>query len=185
MLPRASRNIHGIVFFCIFHANSQLQGDASGNDSDSDVSMVSPSPSPLPAEDINAWLSQLGNDDEAGPSSSGKGSVYETSSPKPIASAASTIEHLQTQYKLKEGEVQQLQWELKKHDHERIILTNEITLLASKVEELEKRVEANNELQKQIRYVAKQCTVKKMEECQELRLDLEDVKEMYKIQAST
>ncbi|XP_065222799.1 TATA element modulatory factor isoform X2 [Planococcus citri] len=158
-----------------------LHGDASGNESDSDVSMVSPSPSPLPAEDINAWLSQLGGEDEAGPSSSGKGSVYETSSPKPIASAASTIEHLQTQYKLKEGEVQQLQWELKKHDHERIILTNEITLLASKVEELEKRVEANNELQ--TRYdTLLQMYGEKMEECQELRLDLEDVKEMYKIQ---
>lgn len=115
---------------------------------------------------------------------------------------------MQTQYKLKEGitlsqslfivislksrihicgnfagEVQQLQWELKKHDHERIILTNEITLLASKVEELEKRLEAHNELQ--TRYDALlQMYGEKMEECQELRLDLEDVKEMYKIQVS-
>lgn len=81
------------------------------------------------------------------------------------------------------GEVQQLQWELKRHDHERIILTNEITLLASKVEELEKQLTAQNELQ--TRYDALlQMYGEKMEECQELRLDLEDVKEMYKIQVS-
>ena len=82
------------------------------------------------------------------------------------------------------GEVQQLQWELKKHDHERIILTNEITLLASKVEELEKRLTAHTELQ--TRYDALlQMYGEKMEECQELKLDLEDVKEMYKIQVGS
>lgn len=74
-----------------------------------------------------------------------------------------------------------MEWELKKYDHERIILTNEITLLASKVEELEKQLTAQNELQ--TRYDALlQMYGEKMEECQELRLDLEDVKEMYKIQ---
>lgn len=60
-------------------------------------------------------------------------------------------------------------------------MTNEITLLASKVEELEKQLNAQNELQ--TRYDALlQMYGEKMEECQELRLDLEDVKEMYKIQ---
>lgn len=148
-------------------------------------------------------------DDDPGPSSSQKGSIYDGSS-RPISTATSAIENLQTQYKLKEGdfpqlclvlvkwrfvwrtaiffhrlgEVLQLQWELKKHDHERIILTNEITLLASKVEELEKRLTAHNELQ--TRYDALlQMYGEKMEECQELKLDLEDVKEMYKIQVNS
>lgn len=42
-------------------------------------------------------------DEDPGPSSSQKGSVYDGAS-RPIATAASTIENLQTQYKLKEGE---------------------------------------------------------------------------------
>lgn len=79
------------------------------------------------------------------------------------------------------GEVQQLQWELKKHEHERIILTNEITLLASKVEELEKQLTSQNELQDSYNELLGMYGAK-IEECQELRLDLEDVKEMYKIQ---
>jgi uncharacterized coiled-coil DUF342 family protein len=79
--------------------------------------------------------------------------------------------------------VQQLQWELKKHEHERIILTNEITLLASKVEELEKQITSQNELQDSYNELLGMYGAK-IEECQELRLDLEDVKEMYKIQVS-
>lgn len=51
------------------------------------------------------------------------------------------------------------------------------------MEELEKQLTALNELQ--TRYDALlQMYGEKMEECQELRLDLEDVKEMYKIQVS-
>ena len=79
--------------------------------------------------------------------------------------------------------MQQLQWELKKHEHERIILTNEITLLASKVEELEKQITSQNELQDSYNELLGMYGAK-IEECQELRLDLEDVKEMYKIQVS-
>lgn len=43
-------------------------------------------------------------DDDPGPSSSQKGSVYDGCS-RPIATATSTIENLQTQYKLKEGKL--------------------------------------------------------------------------------
>ena len=88
------------------------------------------------------------------------------------------------------GEVQQLQWELSRRDNERTILTHELSQLTTKVEDQEVKL---NELEQlkcqfddlQTKYNALlQMYGEKVEETQELQLDLQDVKEMYKTQVS-
>lgn len=86
------------------------------------------------------------------------------------------------------GEIQQLQWELSRRNTERDALNTELSTLTLRIEELNNKVsnvtvlnENLNEIQ--TRYDALlQMYGEKMEENQELRLDLEDIKEMYKTQ---
>lgn len=86
------------------------------------------------------------------------------------------------------GEVQQLQWELSRRNIERDALNSELATLTLKVEDLSNKVQKAQALNEslsetQTRYDALlQMYGEKMEENQELRLDLEDVKEMYKSQ---
>lgn len=86
------------------------------------------------------------------------------------------------------GEIQQLQWEISRRNNERDILNMELSSLTFKIEELTSKVtqvEALNESLNEIqtRYDALlQMYGEKLEETQELRLDLEDVKAMYKSQ---
>lgn len=86
------------------------------------------------------------------------------------------------------GEVHQLQWELSRRNTERDALNTEVSLLASKVEDLNSSL-ADLETIKgslndiQTKYDALlQMYGEKVEENQELQLDLVDVKEMYKTQ---
>ncbi|XP_012139499.1 TATA element modulatory factor [Megachile rotundata] len=100
----------------------------------------------------------------------------------------SIFENLQAQLKQKDGEIQQLQWELSRRNVERDALNTELSTLTLKIEELNTKVidvavlnESLHEIQ--TRYDALlQMYGEKMEENQELRLDLEDIKEMYKTQ---
>ncbi|KAG7209879.1 hypothetical protein KM043_011481 [Ampulex compressa] len=105
------------------------------------------------------------------------------------AGSSSTIfENLQAQLKQREGEIQHLQWALSRRNTERDALTTELSTLTLKIEELNNKVteaQALNEnlAEIQTRYDALlQMYGEKVEENQELRLDLEDVKDMYKTQ---
>ncbi|XP_008212995.1 TATA element modulatory factor isoform X2 [Nasonia vitripennis] len=102
--------------------------------------------------------------------------------------STSMFENLQAQLKQREGEVQQLQWELSRRNAERDALNTEVSSLASKVEDLNSTVgqmetikESLNDIQTKYDALL-QMYGEKVEENQELRLDLEDVKEMYKTQ---
>lgn len=98
------------------------------------------------------------------------------------------IEGLQSTLKQKEGEVQQLQWELYRRENERAYLNTEISTLMIKMETLEQKVSDHEAVKEQFGDLQQQydalCQMygEKVEETQELSLDLEDVKEMYKTQ---
>ncbi|XP_012271723.1 TATA element modulatory factor isoform X2 [Orussus abietinus] len=120
-------------------------------------------------------------------SSSGRfPNVYE--SIRSGSNSTSMFESLQAQLKQRDGEVQQMQWELSRRNIERDALNSELSTLTQKVEDLSSKVseaetlkESLNEIQ--TRYDALlQMYGEKVEENQELRLDLEDVKDMYKTQ---
>lgn len=90
------------------------------------------------------------------------------------------------------GEVQQLQWELSRREAQRCALTAELSALSVRAEEQEARLQTSTVLQDQLstqlsslrtEYDALlQLYGEKLEETQELRLDLQDVKDMYKAQ---
>lgn len=86
------------------------------------------------------------------------------------------------------GEIQQLQWELSRRNIERDALNTELSTITLKMEEFGTKVvqlEAVNSTlsETQTRYDALlQLYGEKIEENEELRLDLEDVKDMYKSQ---
>ncbi|XP_015439030.1 PREDICTED: TATA element modulatory factor isoform X2 [Dufourea novaeangliae] len=104
------------------------------------------------------------------------------------SSSTSIFENLQAQLKQKDGEIQQLQWELSRRNVERDALNSELSTLILKIEELNGKVSHVTVLQEnlheiQTRYDALlQMYGEKMEENEELRLDLQDVKDMYKTQ---
>ncbi|XP_060519303.1 TATA element modulatory factor [Cylas formicarius] len=98
------------------------------------------------------------------------------------------MQTLQSNLKQREGEVQQLQWELSRREQERSLLNMEISTLLTRVEGLETTVKAQDELRAQFVDLQRQydtlCQLygEKVEENDELKLDLADVKEMYKSQ---
>ncbi|XP_078033782.1 TATA element modulatory factor isoform X2 [Augochlora pura] len=104
------------------------------------------------------------------------------------SSSTSVFENLQAQLKQKDGEIQQLQWELSRRNVERDALNTELSTLTLKIEDLNNKVShitvLNANLQDiQTRYDALlQMCGEKMEENEELRLDLQDVKDVYKTQ---
>ena len=90
--------------------------------------------------------------------------------------------------RLFKGEVSQLQWELQRRDVERSALTSELSALTTKLEEQEARlaqaeITAKSLKELQTNYDALlEMYGEKVEEADELRLDLQDVKDMYKSQ---
>lgn len=98
------------------------------------------------------------------------------------------MQMLQSNLKQREGELQQLQWELSRREQERSLLNVEISNLISKVEGLENRLEDYEKIKQELvemqqRYdTLCQLYGEKVEENEELKLDLEDVKDMYKSQ---
>jgi len=103
-------------------------------------------------------------------------------------SSANFIETLQSQLRLREGEAVQFQEQVAKNEKIRKTLNDEIANLTVKNQELLLRLESMNSLQDRMEEVEKnynavlQMYGEKVEESEELRLDLQDVKEMYKLQ---
>ncbi|XP_041473381.1 TATA element modulatory factor-like isoform X2 [Lytechinus variegatus] len=113
------------------------------------------------------------------------GSVYDS---VVSGSATSIIESLQSQLKQREGEISQLQSEIFQLERTRSSMAEEIVKLTNQTDRLEEEVSYVPELRIQLkdlqhRYNAVlQMYGEKAEEVQELKLDLQDVKEMYRQQ---
>merc|ERR1711864_41740 len=92
------------------------------------------------------------------------------------------------QLKLKEGEIMQLQMELANLDRGRESMTGELTKLTIKSEQIDALNEEMAKLKAEYSTLQQKYQTmltmygEKMEEAEELRLDLQDVKEMYKMQ---
>ncbi|XP_065564602.1 TATA element modulatory factor-like isoform X2 [Artemia franciscana] len=102
--------------------------------------------------------------------------------------AATLLETLESQLKLKEGEIMQLQFEMNNGERQRTALANEVVRLTTDNENIHERLAQLEELKTefeelQVNYDALLTMYgEKVEEAEELRLDLLDVKEAYKIQ---
>lgn len=98
------------------------------------------------------------------------------------------VENLQAQLKLREGEISQLQEDIQQLEKTRESMARELVNLTNLNEELQEKIEELPKLQENYqaldsRYNALlQMYGEKEEQVQELMLDLEDVKEMYKTQ---
>ncbi|CAG9824421.1 unnamed protein product [Phaedon cochleariae] len=96
------------------------------------------------------------------------------------------MQMLQTNLKQREGELQQLQWELNRREQERSLLNGEISTLITRVEELAGKTSEFDGLKAKFEELEKQyetlCQLygEKVEENEELKLDLVDVKDMYR-----
>nr|XP_018898968.1 PREDICTED: TATA element modulatory factor [Bemisia tabaci] len=98
-----------------------------------------------------------------------------------LGTSSTVFENLQSQLKLRDGEIQQLQWELKNRDAERESLSSQLSILTAKSEEQEQLLASLSDLQTQYDALL-QLYGENLEQNQELRMDLQDVKEMYKAQ---
>ncbi|XP_077869748.1 TATA element modulatory factor-like, partial [Saccoglossus kowalevskii] len=118
-------------------------------------------------------------------SSSMTGSMYES-----VASGSATtiIESLQSQLNRKDGVISQLQVEISQLERTRASMAEELVNLSNRNEILEDDVGQIPYLKEQIEVLDRkhnavlQMYGEKLEESQELRLDLQDVKEMYRQQ---
>ncbi|XP_005383870.1 PREDICTED: TATA element modulatory factor [Chinchilla lanigera] len=101
---------------------------------------------------------------------------------------SSIMENLQSQLKLREGEVAHLQLEISNLEKTRSIMAEELVKLTNQNDELEEKVKEIPKLRTQLRDLDQRYNTilqmygEKAEEAEELRLDLEDVKNMYKTQ---
>ncbi|XP_046994565.1 TATA element modulatory factor isoform X1 [Schistocerca americana] len=126
--------------------------------------------------------------DEAFDTASNSGRLSNVYDSLRSGNTTSLLEGLQAQLKLRDGEVQQLQWELSRRDAERAALTGEVSALIARIEEQETALASAQELRAQFEDIQHkydallQMYGEKVEETQELKLDLQDVKEMYKTQ---
>ncbi|XP_013402837.1 TATA element modulatory factor isoform X2 [Lingula anatina] len=102
--------------------------------------------------------------------------------------AASVLENLQAQLKQKDGEVMHLQDEITQLERTREAMARELVELSTRNEQLEEEVKELPEIRQKFtdldqRYNALlQMYGEKVEEADELRLDLHDVKDLYKTQ---
>nr|DBA18607.1 TPA: hypothetical protein GDO54_016838 [Pyxicephalus adspersus] len=105
-----------------------------------------------------------------------------------MGAGSSVIENLQSQLKLREGEITQLQLEIGNLEKTRSILAEEVVRLNNLNDELEEKVKDIPKLRAQMKDLDQRYNTilqmygEKAEEAEELRLDLEDVKIMYKTQ---
>ncbi|KAM6169430.1 TATA element modulatory factor [Rhynchocyon petersi] len=105
-----------------------------------------------------------------------------------LGSGSSIIENLQSQLKLREGEITHLQLEIGNLEKTRSIMAEELVKLTNQNDELEEKVKEIPKLRTQLRDLDQRYNTilqmygEKAEEAEELRLDLEDVKNMYKTQ---
>ncbi|KAM5280629.1 TATA element modulatory factor isoform 2-T2 [Ctenodactylus gundi] len=101
---------------------------------------------------------------------------------------SSVVENLQSQLKLREGEITHLQLEIGNLEKTRSIMAEELVKLTNQNDDLEEKVKEIPRLRIQLRDLDQRYNTilqmygEKAEEAEELRLDLEDVKNMYKTQ---
>ncbi|XP_040890302.1 TATA element modulatory factor [Toxotes jaculatrix] len=105
-----------------------------------------------------------------------------------LSGGSSIIENLQSQLKLREGEITQLQLEISSLERSRSVMAEELVRLTNQNDEMEEKVKEIPKLKVQLKDLEQrhntilQMYGEKAEEAEELRLDLEDVKNMYKTQ---
>lgn len=105
-----------------------------------------------------------------------------------LSGGSSIMENLQSQLKLREGEIAQLQLEISSLERSRSVMAEELVRLTNQNEEMEEMVTDIPKLKVQLNELEQrhntilQMYGEKAEEAEELRLDLEDVKNMYKTQ---
>uniref|UniRef100_A0A665U2T9 TATA element modulatory factor 1 TATA binding domain-containing protein n=1 Tax=Echeneis naucrates TaxID=173247 RepID=A0A665U2T9_ECHNA len=105
-----------------------------------------------------------------------------------LSGGSSIFENLQSQLKLREGEISQLQLEISSLERSRSVMAEELVRLTNQNDEMEDKVKEIPKLKIQLKDLEQrhntilQMYGEKAEEAEELRLDLEDVKNMYKTQ---
>ncbi|XP_008407798.1 TATA element modulatory factor [Poecilia reticulata] len=105
-----------------------------------------------------------------------------------LSGGSSIIENLQSQLKLREGEMAQLQLEIASLERSRSVMAEELVRLTNQNDEMQEKVKDIPKLKIQLKDLEQrhntilQMYGEKAEEAEELRLDLEDVKNMYKTQ---
>ncbi|XP_053723904.1 TATA element modulatory factor [Synchiropus splendidus] len=105
-----------------------------------------------------------------------------------LSGGSSIIENLQSQLKLREGEIVQLQLEISILERSRSVMSEELVRLTNQNDDMEEKVKEIPKLKVQLKDLEQrhntilQMYGEKAEEAEELRLDLEDVKNMYKTQ---
>lgn len=105
-----------------------------------------------------------------------------------LSGGSSIIENLQSQLKLREGEIAQLQFEIASLERSRAVMAEELVRLTNQNDEMQEKVKDIPKLKIQLKDLEQrhntilQMYGEKAEEAEELRLDLEDVKNMYKTQ---
>ncbi|XP_075039513.1 TATA element modulatory factor [Mixophyes fleayi] len=105
-----------------------------------------------------------------------------------MGAGSSVMENLQSQLKLREGEIAQLQLEIGYLEKTRSILAEEIIKLNNLIDDLEEKVKEIPKLRAHMKDLDQRYNTilqmygEKAEEAEELRLDLVDVKNMYKAQ---
>ncbi|XP_013865298.1 TATA element modulatory factor [Austrofundulus limnaeus] len=105
-----------------------------------------------------------------------------------LSGGSSIIENLQSQLKLREGEIAQLQLEIANLERSRSVMAEELVRLTNQNDEMDEKVKEIPKLKVQLKDLEQrhntilQMYGEKAEEAEELRLDLEDVKNMYKTQ---
>ncbi|XP_029710527.2 TATA element modulatory factor [Aedes albopictus] len=118
----------------------------------------------------------------------GSNSGRQTIGGAPLLHTTSLLENLQATLKQRDGEVYQLQWELSRFQQERNVLNAEISNLTAELDNIREKSERTAQLEEdfqqlQERYDALlQLYGEAVEKIEELKLDLVDVKEMYKLQ---
>ncbi|XP_065083861.1 TATA element modulatory factor-like [Ochlerotatus camptorhynchus] len=122
-------------------------------------------------------------DDDAG-SNSGR----QTIGGAPLLHTTSLLENLQATLKQRDGEVYQLQWELSRFQQERNVLNAEISNLTAELDMIREKSERAAQLEEEFQQLQErydallQLYGEAVEKIEELKLDLVDVKEMYKVQ---
>merc|ERR1719369_2273428 len=112
-------------------------------------------------------------------------SLYESNK---LGSTTALIENLQSQLKLKEGELVQLQVEQVNMERVRDAMGQELTKLTIKADQVDNLSEEITKLKEEYLTLQQKYQTmltmygEKVEEAEELKLDLQDVKEMYKMQ---
>nr|XP_056720754.1 TATA element modulatory factor [Euleptes europaea] len=105
-----------------------------------------------------------------------------------MGAGSSIIENLQSQLKLRDGEISHLQLEIGNLERTRSVIAEELVKLTNQNDDLEEKVKEIPKLRAQLRDLDQRYNTilqmygEKAEEAEELKLDLEDVKNMYKTQ---